>query len=188
MVTTVAPIFFIYVTDFLFGRSERLNGQISHTGPIFTPKLHYLKMPSFFVEVESWPKCPQLAITLRDRALRVILSPGAPSIVFQRWLRKFHFQHLIFVIFLRFRAEFCNFLNFSCRTFFELGIFKNWSQTSQNDSQDAPGSILRAFEKHHFFHIWLKNFSHYVGECILPNTIKNELSGALPWWIQIKIP
>ena len=62
MVTTVAPIFFIYVTDFLFGRSERLNFQISHTGPIFTPKLHFLKMPSFFVEVESWPECPQLAI------------------------------------------------------------------------------------------------------------------------------
>ena len=62
MVTTVAPIFFIYVTDFLIGRSERLNFQISHTGPIFTPKLHFLKMPSFFLEVESWPKCPQLAI------------------------------------------------------------------------------------------------------------------------------
>ena len=62
MVTIVAPICFIYVTDFLFGRSERLNFQLSCTGPIFTQKLHFLKMPSFFLEVESWPKCPQLAI------------------------------------------------------------------------------------------------------------------------------
>ena len=88
-----------------------------------------------------------------------ILRPRSSSIVFQRWLRKFHFQHLIFLIFLRFRSEFCNFSNFSCGSFFELGIFKNWSQTSQNDSQDAPGSILRPFEKHHFSSFWWK-FSH----------------------------
>ena len=93
-----------------------------------------------------------------------IVWPRSASIVFQRWLRKFGFQHLIFLIFLRFGAEFCNFLDFSFRSFFELGIFKNWSQASQNDSQDAPGSILRPSEKHHFFYICLKKFSHYVGQ------------------------
>ena len=50
----------------------------------------------------------------------------------------------------RFGAEFCKFLNFSSRSFFELGIFKNDAQACQNDSQDAPGLILRPFEKHHF--------------------------------------
>ena len=47
---------------FCLGARNDENGQISHTGPIFTQKLHFLKMPSFFLEVESWPKCPQLAI------------------------------------------------------------------------------------------------------------------------------
>ena len=139
MVTTVAPIFFIFVTDFLFGRSERLSFQISHTGPIFTLKLHFLKMPSFFVEVESWPKCPQLAIYSSRQSstshsiehyklcesLFEIAETRSASIVFQRWLRKFHFQYLIFLIFLRFGAEFCKFSNFESSSYFELGIFKN---------------------------------------------------------------
>ena len=90
------------------------------------------------------------------------LKPWSASIVFQRWLRKFHFQHLIFLIFLRFGAEFCKFSNFESSSYFELGIFKNWSQASQNDSQDAPGSILRPFEKHHFSSFWWK-FSHSCG-------------------------
>ena len=109
-------------------------------------------------------------------------------IVFQRWLKKFYFQHLIFLIFLRFRSEFCKFSNFASSSHFELGIFKNWSQTSQNDSWDAPGSILRPFEKHHFSHSWVTNFSDYVGQWVILNTIKNKLSGALRWWIPIKIP
>ena len=47
---------------------------------------------------------------------------------------KFGFEHLIFLIFLRFGADFCNFLDFSFRSFFELGIFKNDAWASQNDS------------------------------------------------------
>ena len=116
------------------------------------------------------------------------LKPRSASIVFQRWLRKFYFQHLIFLIFLRFGAGFCKFSNFESGSYFELGIFKNWSQTSQNDSWDAPGSILRPFEKHHFSHSWVTNFSDYVGQWVILNTIKNKLSGALRWWIRIKIP
>ena len=50
------------------------------------------------------------------------------SIVFQRWLRKFYFQHLIFLIFLRFGAGFCKFSNFESGSYFELRIFKNDSR------------------------------------------------------------
>ena len=101
----------------------------------------------------AWPPYYSTEHYKLYESLFKIVDPQSALIVFQRWLRKFHFQHLIFLIFLRFGAEFCNFLNFSCRSFFELGIFKNDAQASQNDSQDAPGSILRPFEKHHFFHI-----------------------------------
>ena len=85
-----------------------------------------------------------------------IVKYRSASIVFQRWLRKFGFQHLIFLILLRFWAGFCNILNFSFWSFFELEIFKNDAQALQNDSQNAPGSILKPSEKHHFSSFWWK--------------------------------
>ena len=91
-----------------------------------------------------------------------IVKYRSASIVFQRWLRKFGFQHLIFLILLRFWAGFCNILNFSFWSFFELEIFKNDAQALQNDSQNASGSILKPFEKHHFSSFWWK-FSHSCG-------------------------
>ena len=47
---------------------------------------------------------------------------------------KFGFEYLIFLIFLRFGAEFSNFLDFSFWSFFELGTFKNDAWAFQNDS------------------------------------------------------
>ena len=85
-----------------------------------------------------------------------IMKARSTSIVFQRWLRNFRFQHLIFLILLRFWAGFCNILNFSFWSFFELEIFKNDAQALQNDSQNAPGSILKPSEKHHFSSFWSK--------------------------------
>ena len=90
--------------------------------------------------------------------LRTILNHFSrnASIVFQRWLRKFGFQNLIFLILLRFWAGFCNILNLSFWSFFKLQIFKNDAQALQNDSQNASGSILKPFEKHHFSSYWSK--------------------------------
>ena len=64
-----APIFSFYLTDFSFERVLQLNGQIFHTDQIFVQKLHFLKGPSFFAEVQSWPDTPQLAKLLFQQSL-----------------------------------------------------------------------------------------------------------------------
>ena len=88
-----------------------------------------------------------------------IVKARSASIVFQRWLRKFGFQHLIFLIFLRFGAGFWNILKFSFWSFFKLGIFKIYLLTLQNHFWNPPGSILKPFEKNHFSSFqWI--FSH----------------------------
>ena len=76
----------------------------------------------------------------KTRRLRVCRSA---LIVFQRWLRKFCFQHLIFFIFLCFRAGFWNILNFSFWSFFEVRIFKIHLLTLQNHFWNPSGSILK---------------------------------------------
>ena len=53
---------------------------------------------------------------------------------FSALAEKIYFQHLIFLIFLRFGAGFWNILNFSFGSFFELGIFRIDAQASQNES------------------------------------------------------
>ena len=99
----------------------------------------------------------------KTRRLRVCRS----ALVFQRWLRKFGFQHLIFLIFLRFGAGFWNILKFSFWSFFKLGIFKIYLLTLQNHFWNPPGSILKPFEKHHFSSFRWK-FSHSCWVCKLP--------------------
>ena len=104
---------------------------------------------------------------LYESLIETVRSRSA-SIVFQRWLRKFHFQHLIFLIFLRFGARFCNILNFSFWSFFKLGIFKIYLLTLQNHFWNPPGSILKPFEKKHFssFRWFFSHLCRYLDSSI----------------------
>ena len=85
----------------------------------------------FFVEVESRPDTPQLAIySSRQSSTSHILPriPGAPQQFFSVGWKNFIFITSFFLFCCVFGTEFCKFLNFESGSYFLLRIFKNDSR------------------------------------------------------------